>query len=148
MAKAKRNRTEKPAGVVPGAGEFFDPHDTAQVKYEMLRRVAHDGHSVGEVVREFGFTSRQSFYTAQAAFEEKGLAGLMPSKPGPRQAYKITAEVLDFITEERRNEPWINLAELTKRIRKRFHLDIHEKSVERALARINSTYPLLRTQKV
>jgi transposase len=134
MGKAKHKRTVKLHDVPAGAGEFFDPHDSVQVKYEMLRRAAQDGQSVGEVIRAFGFSSRQSFYTAKAAFEENGLAGLMPSKPGPRQPHKMTAEVLDFIREERRNEPSINLRELTKRVRKRFRMDIHEKSVERALA--------------
>ena len=46
-------------------GEFFDPRDLVQVKYEMLRRVRVEGASVTEVTLAFGF-SRPVFYQAQA----------------------------------------------------------------------------------
>src|SRR5205809_6192547 len=64
--------------------EFFDPHDLVQVKYEMLRRVQKDGNPVSQAAATFGF-SRPSFYQAQAAFEQAGLAGLIPHKRGPKQ---------------------------------------------------------------
>ncbi|HYR42603.1 MAG TPA: helix-turn-helix domain-containing protein [Terriglobia bacterium] len=158
MAKAKQTQHEKlknlqqefqpdPPAVMDelfaDGDEFFDPTDIVQVKYEMLRRVAEDGQTVSEAIHAFGFSSRQSFYTAKAAFEQSGLRGLMPLKPGPRQAHKMTAEVLDFIRQARKNDPSLKLKELTKRVRKRFHLNIHEKSIARALARVqeeSSTY--------
>jgi DNA-binding winged helix-turn-helix (wHTH) protein len=65
-------------------GSFFDARDIVQVKYEMLRRVAN-GQSIDEAIRAFGFSSRQSFYRARLAFEQKGLAGLMPAKRGQRK---------------------------------------------------------------
>src|SRR5215813_11589861 len=65
--------------------EFFDPRDLVQVKYEMLRRVRTDGKSVTDAATNFGF-SRPSFYQAQSAFEQDGLAGLVPRKRGPKQA--------------------------------------------------------------
>ncbi|WP_247442930.1 hypothetical protein [Bradyrhizobium sp. 197] len=34
--------------------EFFDPQDSMQVKYEMLRRVSVDSASVAEVSNEYG----------------------------------------------------------------------------------------------
>src|SRR5438067_5954750 len=153
MAKAKQTRADKfrkapqqvdsqpgPQEVTDelfaGGGEFFDPHDIVQVKYEMLRRVVEDGQPVSEAIRAFGFSSRQSFYTAKAAFEESGLRGLMPSQPGPRQAHKMTPEVLDFIRQALKDDPSLKLKELTRRVRKRFRLNIHEKSIERALAKV------------
>ena len=62
---------------------FFDVGDVAQVKYEMLRYVAN-GHSIDEALRAFGFSSRRSFYSARAAFEEDGVAGLIPTKRSSR----------------------------------------------------------------
>ena len=59
---------------------FFDVSDAAQVKYEMLRYVA-SGHSIDEALHAFGFSSRQTFYRAQASFEQSGLAGLVSDKP-------------------------------------------------------------------
>src|SRR5450432_3805955 len=76
--------------------EFFDPRDLVQVKYEMLRRVGKDGHSISTTASAFGF-SRPSFYQAQAVFEESGLAGLVPQKRGPKQAHKLTPEILEFL---------------------------------------------------
>ena len=103
MAKAKQTRAEKfrqapqqedsqpgPQEVTDelfaGGGEFFDPHDIVQVKYEMLRRVVEDGQPVSEAIRAFGFSSRQAFYRARLAFEHHGLAGLMPGKRGAKKS--------------------------------------------------------------
>src|SRR4029079_624307 len=99
--------------------DFFDPRDLVQVKYEMLRRVRTEGKSVTDAAANFGF-SRPSFYQAQSAFEQDGLAGLAPHKRGPKQAYKLTEEVLTFIGEVRQKEPSIRLADLVKRIQERF----------------------------
>ncbi len=65
-------------------GEFFDPRDLVQVKYEMLRRVRVEGASVTEVTQAFGF-SRPVFYQAKAIFHRAGLPGLIPQRPGPRR---------------------------------------------------------------
>src|SRR5262249_3328837 len=62
---------------------FFDPRDSVQVKYEMLRRVHVEGWSVSRAAATFGF-SRSSFYAVRAARERAGLLGLLPGRPGPR----------------------------------------------------------------
>ncbi|MGF6813139.1 transcriptional regulator of acetoin/glycerol metabolism [Paraburkholderia sp. Clong3] len=75
-------------------GDFFDPHDLLQVKYEMLRAVHIDKWTISEAARAFGF-SRPSFYQAQAAFEDAGLGGLIPHKTGPRSGHKLTPAVME-----------------------------------------------------
>lgn len=114
--------------------DFFDPCDLVQVKYEMLRRVRTEGQSVTDAAVSFGF-SRPSFYQAQSAFEDDGLVGLVPHKRGPKQAYKLTEEVLTFIGEVRQKEPSIRLPDLVKRIQKRFRIKVHPRSIERSLLR-------------
>lgn len=114
--------------------EFFDPLDLVQVKYEMLRRVRTDGKSVTDAAANFGF-SRPSFYQAQFAFEQDGLAGLVPRKRGPKQAHKLTEEVLTFIGEVRQKEPSMRLPDLVKRIQERFGTKVHPRSIERSLLR-------------
>ena len=79
-------------------GPFFDPEDLVQVKYEMLRRVREEGASVTQASAAFGF-SRPSFYAAQAAFQEAGLPGLVPRRPGPRRAHKLSGPVLALLEE-------------------------------------------------
>jgi DNA-binding winged helix-turn-helix (wHTH) protein len=66
-------------------GNFFDPCDVVQVKYEMLRRVAKDEVSIDEAIRAFGFSSRQSFYSARDAFAQNGVEGLVPVKRGSKK---------------------------------------------------------------
>ena len=112
--------------------DFFDPRDLVQVKYEMLRRVQTEGHSVSDAAADFGF-SRPSFYQAQSAFEQDGLAGLVPRKRGPKQAHKLTDEVLAFIGEIREEQPSIRLPDLVKQIEKRFGIKVHPRSIERRL---------------
>ena len=114
--------------------EFFDPRDLVQVKYEMLRRVQAEGQSVTNASANFGF-SRPSFYQALSAFEQNGLAGLVPHKRGPKQAHKLTEEVLTFIGEMRQKEPSVRLPDLVKLIQERFGIRVHPRSIERSLLR-------------
>jgi transposase len=113
---------------------FFDPRDLVQVKYEMLRRVQSEGHTVTGAATAFGF-SRPSFYQALAAFQEGGLAGLVPHKRGPKQAHKLTDEVLAFIVGIRQKQPHVRTAELVRLIRERFGTKVHPRSIERSLLR-------------
>jgi len=112
--------------------DFFDPRDLAQVKYEMLRRVQKQAAHVSEVAAAFGF-SRPSFYTAQANFARAGLAGLIPRKRGPRQRHKLKAEVMAFVAHAQAQEPALKVAALVQRIRERFALKVHRRTLERAL---------------
>jgi transposase len=116
------------------SGDFFDSRDQLQVKYEMLRRVENDGHSVTQAASAFGF-SRPSFYQAQAAFRQAGLPGLIPRKRGPRQAHKLTAEVIDFLSKERQRDPSLRGSALAQLLQQRFQLTMHPRSIERGLAR-------------
>lgn len=114
--------------------EFFDRRDLLQVKYEMLRRVRIEGEAVTHCAANFGF-SRPAFYDAQAALEESGLAGLVPKKRGPHGPHKLTEEVMVFVEETRREEEGIILGKLIKRIKERFGVDVHRRSLERVLQR-------------
>jgi|SRR5579864_7258084 len=114
--------------------EFFDARDLVQVKYEMLRRARQEGLTVTDAARLFGF-SRTAFYQAWQALEGEGLPGLIPERPGPRAAHKLTDTVLDFIEEQRGLEPTLRTADLLRRVRKKFKLSVHPRSLERALER-------------
>ena len=114
--------------------EFFDARDVVQVKYEMLRRVEKEGRSITEAASAFGF-SRPSFYQAQFAFAQGGIAGLVPQKRGPKEAHKLTSKILDFLQEIRLENPTLRSAELVGRIKKRFGVIVHPRTIERGLAR-------------
>jgi transposase len=116
------------------ASDFFDPRDLVQVKYEMVRSAQTDGLPVARSASAFGF-SRPSFYEAQARLQLEGLSGLLPKKRGPRRAHKLDSEAVSFLREQLSEEPGLSSADLAVRLRKRLHIRVHPRSIERALAR-------------
>jgi transposase len=113
---------------------FFDARDLVQVKYEMLRRARAEGSTVSAAAAAFGF-SRPSFYEAKAAFESAGLPGLLPKRPGPRRAHKLSEAVMSRLEEALAAAPGLSSSELADLVRAEFDLHVHPRSVERALAR-------------
>lgn len=113
---------------------FLDPRDLVQVKYEMVRRVQMDGASVTRAAETFGF-SRPSFYAARAAVRREGLAGLLPHKRGPRSGHKLSPPVLRFIEARRAEDRSLAAATLVPLVRARFEIQVHPRSIERALGR-------------
>jgi len=120
--------------------DFFDNRDRVQVKYEMVRRVCADGQPVGRSAMAFGF-SRPSFYQVQAALKREGLSGLVPKKRGPRRSHKLGTQVMDFLQGQLSQEPSLSALDLARRIRQRFKLQVHPRSIERALARQEKKRP-------
>lgn len=134
-ARCLNPRPEAVADTAFTAGpEFFDARDLVQVKYEMVRRVRAEGAPVTAAAAAFGF-SRPSYYQAAAAVDAGGLAGLVPARPGPRRAHKLTAEVIAFARGLRDADPSLRSADLAAAIADRFGITVHPRSVERALAR-------------
>ena len=132
-----RSLNPRPEAVIDesfSSSEFMDARDLVQVKYEMVRRVRVDGEPVAGTAAAFGF-SRPSFYAAQAALDEGGLPGLVPQRPGPRRAHKLSAEVLAFCRERLAADTELRPKDLVAQIAERFGVDVHPRSIERALAR-------------
>jgi transposase len=113
---------------------FFDPSDLIQVKYEMLRRVEAEQIPVSRAAHEAGL-SRPCFYQAQAAIQQSGLAGLIPQKPGPHGAHKLTAPVLDFLDRQRASQPDLKFAELARLVQAQRGVTVHPRTLERVLSR-------------
>jgi len=117
------------------AHDFFDARDVVQVKYEMLRRVEIEAQPVAPTAVAFHF-SRPSFYQAQRAFQQRGLAGLLPQKRGPRGGHKVTADILAFVQQRRAEDPALRPPALVQQIAERFGITVHPRSIERGLARV------------
>jgi transposase len=135
--RAERSLNPRPQAVSDeqfAGSEFLDARDLVQVKYEMVRRTRVDGEPVSRAAGAFGF-SRPSFYAAQAALDQGGLAALVPARPGPRRAHKLTGEVVAFARERRHADPRLSSQALAQLIAERFGVRVHRRSVERALAR-------------
>lgn len=114
--------------------DFFDPNDLLQVKYEMVRRVRDEGQPISHAARMFG-VSRPTVYQALSAFDRGGLAGLLPQRPGPRRAHKLSEEVVDFLEDTLAESADLGPGELVAAVKEQFGLSVHPRSVARALAR-------------
>lgn len=113
--------------------EFFDPHDIVQVKYEMLRRVSVENASVTAATEEYG-VSRPTYYQTKASFDKGGVAGLVPQKRGPRGPHKLRGQALAFVQQQLVAGEPVRARELAKLIRQKFDLNIHPRTIERAVA--------------
>jgi transposase len=113
-------------------GGFFDPQDLLQLKYETLRAVKKDGYSIARAAGEFGL-SRPTIYQAQEQLADGGLDGLLPRKRGPRGAHKLTAEVRSYLQAQAAVESRPTAKDLSLRIRERFKVKVHPRTLEKAL---------------
>lgn len=112
--------------------EFFDPHDVVQIRYEMLRRVSIDKVSVTAASDEYG-VSRPTYYQAKANFDAAGIAGLAPTKPGPRGPHKIDDEVVTFLQAQLAPGEPVRARELAKLVRRELDIELHPRTIERVL---------------
>jgi len=129
-----RSQTVGDSAFTSSGNKFFDARDLVQVKYEMLRRVREDGQAVSHAATNFGF-SRPAFYQAQAVFDAEGLPGLVPQRPGPKRAHKLSNAVVDRLEQALEANPALNSAQLAQRLEEQLGLRVHRRSVERALGR-------------
>ena len=107
---------------------FFLAADKVQVKYEMLRAVAVDGETVVAAAAAHGY-SRAEFYLVQAAFAERGMAGLVDERRGRKGPVKLTPEIAAFLREASAERSG---AELTRDVEARFGVSLHRRTAERA----------------
>jgi transposase len=113
------------------ASDFFDPQDLLQLKYETLRALQHNDYSIARAAAEFGL-SRPTIYQAQAQLQQHGLEGLLPRKRGPKSPHKLTPAVAEFIGQCRTQEPELSPRELAARVRRRFRIQLHPRTIEKA----------------
>ena len=113
---------------------FFDPEDLIQLKYETLRAVEVERCPIAKAARDFGL-SRPTVYEAQAQLQEQGLEGLLPHKRGPKTAHKLTDQVLEYLREQVQAEPEIQAEKLARRVRQRFAVKLHPRTIQKALER-------------
>jgi len=110
--------------------DFFDPLDLIQVKYEMLRKVRKENSSVNATATLFGM-SRQNYYKVKNAFEKKGMLGLLTEKRGPQQPFKLKDDIVNFVNQQKKENPWLSTKQITKAIKNKFDVTIHPRTIER-----------------
>jgi transposase len=63
------------------------------------------------------------------------MAALLPEKPGPRRAHKLSEEVVADLRQALADNPELSTSDLVAILRDRFGLSVHGRSIERALKR-------------
>ena len=106
---------------------FFYALDKVQVKYEMLRAHVVDGQTITAAAAVHGY-SRAEFYLVAAAFEDKGMTGLLDERRGRKGPVKLTAEVLALLE---RLGP-CPAAEAAAVIESELGVRLHPRSIQRA----------------
>jgi transposase len=119
------------APLFQGGTPFFLVDDKVQVKYEMLRAHVVDGVSVTSAAAAHGY-SRPAFYLVAAAFDERGMTGLLDERRGRRGPLKMSAQIEAFIAGA---DPASSGAELAARIAAEFGVSLHRRTIERVRAR-------------
>jgi transposase len=114
--------------------EFFDPRDLVQVKYEMLRRALVEGLPIAQAAERFGF-SRPAYYHALQALQTHGLPGLIRKRPGPKRSHKLSEGIVSYLEQLRAEDPALTVSVLVEKVRRKFRIVVHSRSIERALER-------------
>lgn len=114
-----------------GGKPFFFAADKVQVKYEMLRAHVVDGVSVTAAAAAHGY-SRPTFYLVDAAFADRGMAGLLDERPGRRGPLKVTEEIVAFLAAASADASG---PELARAVQERFGVSLHTRTVEKARRR-------------
>ena len=112
--------------------DFFDPNDMVQLKYETIRAIEVDGRPIAQAALDYGL-SRPTIYEAQENFRQEGIGGLLPQKRGPKKARKLTPEVRFYLEELVASEPDLKGTVLVQRVRRRFGIVLHPRTVEKAV---------------
>ena len=127
-------RHEKVTATRFQSGVFFDSRDLVQVKYEMLRSVATGECSITQASEQYGI-SRESIYKNKAAYEAGGIQALIPKKPGPKGAHKLTKQGQSFIDSYVADHPSASASETNAKLREKTGISVHNRTVERYLSK-------------
>jgi len=73
-------------------------------------------------------------YEAQAHFKAKGLEGLLPEEARPKHPHKVDAEVMKVVQRWQAEESALDAVELAARVKQRWGITVHPRTVEKALA--------------
>jgi transposase len=140
VSEASRRRALRQAGLVhpreasvsaplfDGSQPFFLAADKVQVKYEMLRAHLLGGTGASAAAAAHGY-SRAAFYLAAAAFDERGMAGLVDDRRGRKGPLKVTPELVTWLAG---TDPARSGADLVDEVERRFGVRLHRRTIERA----------------
>jgi transposase len=97
-----------------------------------IRAVEVDGRPIAHAALDSGL-SRPTIYEARENFRQEGIEGLLPEKRGPKKPRKLTPQVRDYLEQLVASNPDLKAAVLVQRVRRRFGILLHPRTVEKAV---------------
>ena len=94
----------------------------------------HQGHCTEQIATLLGVCPR-TVRNWLDLYHRGGLPGLIPQRPGPRHAHKLSDPIVDFLSQQQLRDPMIRPHVLAELLRQQFDLAVHPRSIERALER-------------
>ena len=74
-------------------------------------------------------------YKNKAAYEAGGIQALIPKKPGPKGAHKLTKQGQSFIDSYVADHPSASASETNAKLREKTGISVHNRTVERYLSK-------------
>lgn len=99
---------------------------------------------VSQVAAQFNY-SRQRYYQLLTAFNEGGVAALLPSQPGPKSNYRRSPAVVRRVITQRFHDPDASAAVIAQKLRQK-KFSVSQRSVERIIADYGLQKKTLRPQ--
>jgi len=116
----------------PAGSLAITPDDEVSLKLAMLIKGECGSDGPAAVAREFGF-SRQRYFQLRALFFEKGAAGLLSQRRGPKTNYRRTREATAQIVRHRFLDPDASSEVIAQKL-KQCGFAISARSVDRVFA--------------
>lgn len=116
----------------PAGSLAITPDDEVSLKLAMLIKGECSSDGPAAVAREFGF-SRQRYFQLRALFYEKGAAGLLSQRRGPKTNYRRTREATAQIVRHRFLDPDASSEVIAQKL-KQCGFAISARSVDRVFA--------------
>ena len=91
-----------------------------------------DGQPIAQAALDSGL-SRPTIYEARENFRQEGIEGLLPEKRGPKNPRKLTPQIRRYLEGLVASSPDLKAAVLVQRVRRRFGVLLHVRTVEKAL---------------
>jgi len=114
---------------------FFDPLDTPQLRYEMLRSARSGETSVSKSCELFGL-SREYFYQMERSFSERGLVGLLSGPVGRRPILSLNQNIVNHVAHRKAEQPSLSGEDIRLEILEIFKVTCSRRTVERIIEKL------------
>jgi len=116
--------------------DFFDRRDLVQVRYEMVRVCAPTADPSPRQQRASACPGPPTTSSVPSSSARASVAFCQEARP--KGGHKLRAEVVEALRAARTQDPAVDAASLVELVKRRFGVEIHARTIERALKKKRS----------